>query len=1017
VFDNVTIYPVTDSVSNGSMENLNLGIAGSFPVHWQAYGPGIAYVANQTGEATEGIKSLGLSVFGLGEAGVRSSLIRNVIPGKAYEASVQSKGTGVLTLEFWDAELNLVHSVSKTMNSTQWAKASVEGTAPAGAVYATVSVSGQRTGNVLIDEAAMVPVVKDIHSNVQLLMDDYMIKSASGVERTFYEGKKYTTEGGVIAPVYNGADTYAQIYGTVLYDADQKMYGEADGEPGIYRMWYQTTGYRVAYAESKDGINWVAPKLGLTDFNGSKDNNILNVKDSTDPVYSVFAVFKDEKEADPNRRFKMVTHNRIQSHSEGWYELWASPDGLTWEKVANIMQGQDVANVCYDPVNEVYVGTFKVSINTKRTHGIAISKDLINWTEPVKMFSVDTLQDCADYLRADSYGNGTYALGDSYVGFDWRFLINEGAMGGVADVVLMFSRDLTEDWQRFFDTNSKAPVAISLGENGTFDDGFLVTASNAITVGDETWLYYGGWDGDHGNGISRTAKVGLVKWRLNGFASMDFGSTQGTLETSKFTFTGSELHVNANVAGSLKIELLNENGSVVDTALITGDNVDHLITWANGTNLGYLEGQTVSLRFIGTETELYTFQVKGDSVQKPTATVTFDSGVASQTVEYGAKATKPADPTKTGYTFAGWYNGETAYDFNTAVTGNLTLTAKWVINKYTVSFDSGVAAQTVEYGAKATKPADPVKEGFVFSGWYKGETAYDFNTAVTGSITLTAKWVEKVTIPVSGDENTIHVDVTVEEGIVVVQPIDPDELDKIIGSDVETGDVVIDLSEMDEDVQAVVLPKDTFDQILDAAQHAQNDTEQLVIKLPATTVELDDKTMHVISETVDVADGDVGLVLVPVETEELNDKQQAALKDKETYGGIGVLLVCTESGDVISDFKGGKATLKIPFEIPANRKAEGFAVWYVAEDGTLTKHETKYENGHLVFSTGHFSEYIIIYEEPAPEGNQPGGNGGQTGNDGPSKTGDTTMMSSFLLLAALSITALAVVVLGKKKFF
>ena len=44
------------------------------------------------------------------------------------------------------------------------------------------------------------------------------------------------------------------------------------------------------------------------------------------------------------------------------------------------------------------------------------------------------------------------------------------------------------------------------------------------------------------------------------------------------------------------------------------------------------------------------------------------------------------------------------------------------------------------YGAKATKPADPTKEGYVFAGWYNGETAYDFDAVVTGSITLTAKW-------------------------------------------------------------------------------------------------------------------------------------------------------------------------------------------------------------------------------------------------------------------------------------
>ena len=136
-------------------------------------------------------------------------------------------------------------------------------------------------------------------------------------------------------------------------------------------------------------------------------------------------------------------------------------------------------------------------------------------------------------------------------------------------------------------------------------------------------------------------------------------------------------------------------------------------------------------------------------------TVTFDSYGGTpvppaQEVEYGLTATKPADPTLKGYTFAFWYLGEdeqnaTAYDFNTPVTENITLTAKWNINKYTVTFDSygGTPvppAQEVEYGLTATKPAAPEKTGYTFDGWYLGDEKYDFSAAVEQNITLTAKW-------------------------------------------------------------------------------------------------------------------------------------------------------------------------------------------------------------------------------------------------------------------------------------
>ena len=125
----------------------------------------------------------------------------------------------------------------------------------------------------------------------------------------------------------------------------------------------------------------------------------------------------------------------------------------------------------------------------------------------------------------------------------------------------------------------------------------------------------------------------------------------------------------------------------------------------------------------------------------------------AQEVEYGLTATKPADPTLKGYTFAFWYLGEdeqnaTAYDFDTPVTENITLTAKWNINKYTVTFntDGGTPvppAQEVEYGLTATEPAAPKKTGYTFDGWYLGDEKYDFSAAVEQNITLTAKWEAK----------------------------------------------------------------------------------------------------------------------------------------------------------------------------------------------------------------------------------------------------------------------------------
>ena len=130
-----------------------------------------------------------------------------------------------------------------------------------------------------------------------------------------------------------------------------------------------------------------------------------------------------------------------------------------------------------------------------------------------------------------------------------------------------------------------------------------------------------------------------------------------------------------------------------------------------------------------------------------------------QHVKSGEKAVLPVAPTLKGYTFAFWYLGEdeqtaTAYDFDTPVTGDITLTAKWNINKYTVTFDSygGTPVppkQEVEYGRTATEPTTaPTKTGYTFDGWYLGDEKYDFSDAVEQNITLRAKWEAKQVVNV-----------------------------------------------------------------------------------------------------------------------------------------------------------------------------------------------------------------------------------------------------------------------------
>ena len=197
-----------------------------------------------------------------------------------------------------------------------------------------------------------------------------------------------------------------------------------------------------------------------------------------------------------------------------------------------------------------------------------------------------------------------------------------------------------------------------------------------------------------------------------------------------------------------------------------------------GCTAGQEEGKTANGVFIaagGRFTQSPGAQITGEVIGAYTVTFQSESGseVASQ-IRANTPADQPADPTKEGYTFIGWYKGEEKWNFADAVTEAMTLTAKWQLNQYTITFDtaggSEVAPITQDYGTTITAPANPAKTGYTFAGWDKTIPS----TMPAGDMTITARWtVNQYTITFKPENGGQDIVIKQDYGTAITPPAAP----------------------------------------------------------------------------------------------------------------------------------------------------------------------------------------------------------------------------------------------------
>ena len=228
---------------------------------------------------------------------------------------------------------------------------------------------------------------------------------------------------------------------------------------------------------------------------------------------------------------------------------------------------------------------------------------------------------------------------------------------------------------------------------------------------------------------------------------------------------------------------LNTNGGTINSGNVTGytygvgatlPTADDM-TYTGHTFKGWYDNENLTgdpvTAIGGTEMGNKEYWAKWE-INQYTITVKPENGKADITItqDYGTPITAPADPTREGYTFAGWDKAIPA----TMPAENMTITAQWTINQYTITFDtaggSEIAPITQDYGTPITAPAAPIRTGYTFAGWSPALPA----TMPAENMTVTAQWtVNQYTITFDTAGGSAIAPITQDYGTAITAPADP----------------------------------------------------------------------------------------------------------------------------------------------------------------------------------------------------------------------------------------------------
>ena len=291
----------------------------------------------------------------------------------------------------------------------------------------------------------------------------------------------------------------------------------------------------------------------------------------------------------------------------------------------------------------------------------------------------------------------------------------------------------------FFNNTHKITWNANGGVGGTTTTGTYGKAITAPTV-TRVGYTFAGWDKAIPETMGKTALTFTAKWTAN-------TDTAYTVQHHYETLTDGYDVETVPMTGTTGEQTM---AVVKDKAGFTAGTVAQATIAANGSTV-------VNIYYTRNS---YTLTVDADN----------GTAVSKETYKFGTAVTAPADPIKTGYTFAGWSEKIP----ETMPAGNMTVKAQWKINQYTIAFDtdggSAVASITQDYGTEITTPADPTKTGYTFDGWDKEIPG----TMPAENMTVKAQWkINQYTITFDTDGGSAVASITQDFGTAITAPKDP----------------------------------------------------------------------------------------------------------------------------------------------------------------------------------------------------------------------------------------------------